>query len=136
MLSHEIEVRVRYAETDQMGFVYHGNYLPWFEMARIALLDAIGLPYREMEAEGVLLPVLEARVRYRRPAHFDDRLTIRVELPEKPLARIELAYRVTREGTLLAEGHTAHAWINRQGHSIRPPGKWRAALDSLFPANA
>ncbi len=132
MLEHTIQVRVRYAETDQMGFVYHANYLPWFEMARVRMLDALGLPYKQWEAEGVFLPVLEAHLRYRQPAFFDDTLDVQVFLKEKPTVRIRLEYAVKRDGTLLAEGHTLHAWINGEGRGIRPPDAWRERLDTLF----
>ncbi|MGF1485028.1 MAG: acyl-CoA thioesterase [Opitutales bacterium] len=132
MFEHTITVQVRYAETDQMGFVYHANYLAWFEMARVRMLDALELSYRQLEAEGAFLPVLEANVRYRQPAYFDDLLTVQVRLPEKPRVRIRLEYQVLRDEALLAEGFTQHAWIGKEGRSIRPPDSWRQKLDALF----
>ena len=75
MLSATTEIRVRYAETDKMGVVYHANYFVWFEAARIQLLDDLGLPYNDLEERGYLLPVLECGAKFLQPAHFDDRLT-------------------------------------------------------------
>jgi len=91
-----VETRVRFAETDAMGVTYHGNYLPWFEMARVALLDQLGCPYRELEKQGFLLPVLETGLTYHRPSYFDDRVRITVTLAEKPRARLHLTYKVER----------------------------------------
>ena len=76
MLVSETEMSVRYAETDMMGIVYHGNYLPWFEVGRTNLMKELGMPYRELEAQGLYLPVLEVGVRYIKSARYDDRLTI------------------------------------------------------------
>ena len=94
MLQATVETRVRFAETDAMGVTYHGNYLPWFEMARVALLDQLGTPYRQLEQEGFLLPVLETGLTYHRPSRFDDRVRITVTLAEKPKARLKLTYQV------------------------------------------
>ena len=104
MLQATVETRVRFAETDAMGVTYHGNYLPWFEMARVALLDQLGTPYRQLEQEGFLLPVLETGLTYHRPSRFDDRVRITVTLAEKPKARLKLTYQVERDGELLVEG--------------------------------
>jgi len=90
MLQATVETRVRFAETDAMGVTYHGNYLPWFEMARVALLDQLGTPYRQLEQEGFLLPVLETGLTYHRPSRFDDRVRITVTLAQKPKARLKL----------------------------------------------
>ena len=90
MIQAAVETRVRFAETDAMGVTYHGNYLPWFEMARVALLDQLGTPYRRLEQEGFLLPVLETGLTYHRPSRFDDRVRITVTLAEKPKARLRL----------------------------------------------
>ena len=127
-----VETRVRFAETDAMGVTYHGNYLPWFEMARGALLDQLGCPYRELEKQGYLLPVLETGLTYHRPSHFDDRVKITVTLAEKPRARLRLTYQVTRGEELLVEGFTVHAFVNRDFKAIRPPASLEAALDQAF----
>ena len=132
MLQATVETRVRFAETDAMGVTYHGNYLPWFEMARVALLDQIGCPYRELEKSGFLLPVLETGLTYHQPSHFDDRLTITVQLLEKPIARLRLNYTVKRGQDLLVEGFTVHAFVNRDFKPVRPPAAFAEAMQRTF----
>jgi acyl-CoA thioester hydrolase len=116
-------VRVRYADTDQMGMAYHGNYLRWFEVGRTEMLRALGMSYREVEAAGIRLPVLEARCRYLEPARYDDRLAIETTLAGSGRASLRFEYRVVREedGTLLAEGMTQHCFMGPQGRPVRPP---------------
>lgn len=126
MIETRTQVRVRYAETDQMGFAHHANFLTWFELARIDLLDQVGLPYRQLETDGYFLPVLEVHVEYRQPARFDDRLDIITTVPEKPRLRLRIEYRVERAGELLATGFTTHAFINREEKPIRPPASFLA----------
>ncbi|MBP7372833.1 MAG: acyl-CoA thioesterase, partial [Opitutaceae bacterium] len=92
MIQAQAEVVVRYAETDMMGVVYHGSYLPWFEVGRTHLLRQHGVVYRQLETEGFFLPVLEVNVRYLRPARYDDTITIVTTLREKPVLRIRLDY--------------------------------------------
>lgn len=116
-----ITVRVRYAETDQMGFVHHANFFVWFEMARVAYCDAMGLPYREMEAQGFLLPVVEAQCRFRSPARFDDELTVQTTLREKTRRTLKIGYRVMKGETLLAEGETFHVVMGTDGKATRFP---------------
>lgn len=134
MMQASVETRVRFAETDAMGVTYHGNYLPWFEMARVALLDQLGTPYRELEKQGCLLPVLETGLTYHRPSHFDDRIRITVTLAEKPKARLRLTYKVERGEELLVEGFTVHAFVNREFKAIRPPENIDAAMRKAFSA--
>lgn len=129
-----VETRVRFAETDAMGVTYHGNYLPWFEMARVALLDQLGCPYRELEKQGFLLPVLEAGLTYHRPSHFDDRVQVTVSLTERPRARMRLTYKVERGGELLVEGFTVHAFVSRDFKAIRPPEALEAAIEKALRA--
>jgi acyl-CoA thioester hydrolase len=121
MICSRSQVTVRYAETDMMGVVYHANYLPWFEIGRTTLLKEIGISYRQLEAEGFRLPVLEVAAKYLRPAVYDDTLTIVTTLREKPLLRIRLEYEVMRGEELLATGATVHAFVDRAGHPLRPP---------------
>lgn len=128
MLEQRSKVWVRYAETDMMGVVYHGNYLPWFEIGRTDLLKAQGIPYRELEAEGFLLPVLEVGVKYRQPAKYDDELIIVTRMTERPTLRVRLEYEVRRGETLLATGFTVHAFIDREGRPVRPPGRFVEAM--------
>src|SRR5687768_2534532 len=101
MIESRCQVTVRYAETDMMGVVYHGNYLPWFEIGRTTLLKELGLPYRELEESGFRLPVLEVGAKYFRPAVYDDTLTIVTRMKEKPVLRIHLEYEVRRGDELL-----------------------------------
>src|SRR5258708_34834772 len=115
MITSLSQISVRYAETDMMGVVYHGSYLPWFEIGRTTLLKELGLPYRQLEADGFRLPVLEIAVKYLRPAVYDDLLTIVTTMREKPVLRIRLDYEVRRGEELLATGETTHAFIDLQG---------------------
>ena len=122
MICSRTAVTVRYSETDMMGIVYHANYLPWFEIGRTNMLKEIGIPYRRLEAEGFLLPVLEAAAKYLRPARYDDELwTIVTLMRERPVLRIRLEYEVRRGEDLLATGSTVHAFVDREGHPLRPP---------------
>ena len=116
-------VRVRYAETDQMGVAWHGEYLAWFEVGRTDLLRGCGCSYRELEAEGLRLPVIEVQARYLRPALYDDVLEIRTRLTEIAGARVSFDYEVRRQGTddPLAVGSTAHAAIDLKGRPRRIP---------------
>ena len=107
MKSHSTNVKVRYAETDQMGVVYHGNYAQYLEIARIDWLDAMGISYKKMEEEGVMLPVYELKLRFKKSAKFDDELKIETILKGKPGVRIEFEYRISNQrGELLTEAET------------------------------
>ena len=134
MIVSRSEIVVRYAETDMMGVVYHGSYLPWFEVGRTTLLKELGLAYRQLEADGYRLPVLEVSAKYFRPALYDDTLTIVTTLREKPLLRIRLDYEVRRGDELLATGFTVHAFIDRDGRPVRPPPSAVALFGKAFAA--
>jgi len=121
MISAEVGIRVRYQETDQMGVVYHGNYFTWFEAARIELLDQLDCPYRELEKNNFLLPVLHCEAKFIKPAHFDDRLIVQVSIEQLPSAKIKIFYQVFRDHELLCTGNTTHAFIDRSGKLTRPP---------------
>jgi acyl-CoA thioester hydrolase len=133
MIQSSSQITVRYAETDMMGIVYHGNYLPWFEIGRTALLKEQGLPYRQLEADGFFLPVLEVSVKYLRPALYDDTLTIVTTMREKPSLRIRLEYEVRRGEELLVTANTLHAFIDRAGRPVRPPAAFAQRMGELFP---
>lgn len=124
-------IRVRYAETDKMGVVYHANYLVWFEVGRTDLLRHSGWTYREMEGEGCSLPVIEAHCEYRQPARYDDDLLIRTRGTRLSPVRVRFDYQVVREADelLLAEGYTVHAGLDPNGKPRRLPER---VLD-LFP---
>ncbi len=134
MIVSRSPIQVRYAETDMMGVVYHGNYLAWFEVGRTQLLREAGVVYRDLEAQGYLLPVVEVGVKYHRPALYDDQLTIVTTLAEKPLLRIRLDYEVRRGDELLVTGFTVHGFINRQGEPVRPPAIFTEKMRELFAA--
>jgi len=122
---HEVEIRVRYQETDGQGRVHHANYLTWFEQGRVELLRANGHSYRELEEAGVLLVVAELSVQYYLPAQFDDLITLRTTVLRAKGARIEHRYQVLRGQELLAEATTTVACIDRSGRVKRLPS-WLA----------
>ncbi len=132
MIQTRAQVTVRYAETDMMGIVYHANYLPWFEVARTQLLREQGFPYRQLEADGFRIPVLEVSAKFIRPAVYDDNLTIVVTMREKPLLRIRLEYEVFRGEELLATGHSAHAFCDLTGRPTRPPAAFVTKMSETF----
>jgi acyl-CoA thioester hydrolase len=132
MIVSRSTVHVRYAETDMMGVVYHGNYLAWFEVGRTQLLREQGLVYRDLEAQGFLLPVIEVGAKYLRPALYDDEITVLTTLAEKPLLRIRLDYEVKRGDELLVTGFTVHTFINKKGEPVRPPAVFAARMRELF----
>jgi acyl-CoA thioester hydrolase len=133
MLTSRTHINVRYAETDQMGVVYHGNYLAWFEVGRTKLFkELVGLSYKKIEADGYYLPVLEVAVKYHRPALYDDDLVIVSTMKEKPVMRLKLHYEVYRGDTLLVTGSTTHAFIDKQGRPVRPPPYVAARMNELF----
>jgi acyl-CoA thioester hydrolase len=121
-------VRVRYAETDQMGVAWHGNYLAWFEVARTDFLRERGLAYRELEAGGLRLPVIEAQARYVRPARYDDVLQVHATLESVGRARVRFVYEVERDGEILATGATEHAAVDGEGRPRRLPDELRGRL--------
>ncbi|MBL9216637.1 MAG: acyl-CoA thioesterase [Opitutaceae bacterium] len=133
MIESRTQITVRYAETDMMGIVYHGNYLPWFEVGRTTLLKECGLPYRELEQQGYRLPVIELGVKFFRPALYDDSVTIVTRLKERPMLRIHLDYEVRRGEELLVTGFTTHAFINPQGEPVRPPARFVEKMRAAFP---
>jgi len=123
-------VRVRYAETDAMGVVYYANYLLWFEVARADLLREAGWSYREMEADGYMLPVLEAHCVYRQPARYDDELDVKTTGALVSPVRVKFMYDVVRsaDDMHLASGYTVHASIDRGGRPCRLPDRVRELL--------
>jgi acyl-CoA thioester hydrolase len=111
----ETSIRVRYAETDRMGLLHHANYLVYFEQARTELMRSLGLSYRDLEDGGYLLVLTKLEVRYKRPAYYDDVLTIRTTVVKTTAVRIDQVYEVLRDGTLIAEGSTTLACVDRDG---------------------
>jgi acyl-CoA thioester hydrolase len=123
-------VKVRYAETDQMGVVYHSNFFIWFEIGRVELLRSLGFSYREMELDGYNLPVVEVRCRYKAPALYDDTLLIRTRMVKLRPSLITFGYETIRQsdGALLAEGDSTHIVVGRGKKKIPLPEKYLAPL--------
>jgi acyl-CoA thioester hydrolase len=117
------EFRVRYADTDQMGVAYYGNYLRWFEVGRAEMLRSLGMSYREVEESGVRLPVVEVCCRYVRPARYDDLLAVETVVRHLGRASVRFEYQVVRaeDGEELARGMTEHCFLDPAGRPIRPP---------------
>ncbi len=111
-----------------MQFAHHSVYVVWFEMARIELMRHVGLNYAQMEKEGYLLPVLEVGITYHKPAYFDDELHVSARFAEFKRARFRINYKVSKNGVLISEGFSVHAFMNAQGRPIRPPAFFRKAL--------
>ena len=125
---HEIELRVRYQETDPMGFLHHANYFTYFEIGRTELLRAAGGNYREMEADGQLVVVVKAECRFRRPARYDDLLQLRTTVTRVSAAKIEHQYELFRDGECLAIGNVTLAIVDRSG-KVQPVPEWMAGED-------
>ena len=123
-------LRVRYAETDQMGVAYYANYFVWFEVARADLLRTLGWSYREMEHSGVWLPVIEAHCEYRRSAKYDDELEVKTEGRVLSPVRMEFTYEVRRlaDGGVAAAGRTLHAALDANGRPCRLPDRVHAVF--------
>jgi acyl-CoA thioester hydrolase len=135
MYQSDIQIRVRYAETDQMGYVYHGNYAAYFEVARTEAFRKLGISYKAMEADGVGMPVGELRTRFRRPARYDDLLTVRMMLKQPAEgSRALFEYEIYNEaGALLTEGHTLMVFVNTAtGRPVPMPLSIRERLAPYF----
>ena len=113
--SDEITIRVRYAETDRMGLLHHANYFVYFEQGRTELLRKRGMTYRDMEDAGQLLVIVDLGCKFKRPAYYDDVLTLRTTVERVTHVKIVHKYEVLRDGLLLAEGHSTLACVDREG---------------------
>jgi acyl-CoA thioester hydrolase len=113
--SHSFSLRVRYAETDQMGVAHHAAYFVWFELARSEFCRSRGIDYSAMESDGLFLPVVEAKCRYRQGAKYDEELLITATVVEVTKRTMRTLYTVHRDGALLAEGETTQILVNREG---------------------
>lgn len=113
MHKFEISFRIRYSETDQMGVVYHGNYLPFLEMGRVEWLRSLGISYKSMEENGIMLPVIFLQINYKKSAVYDDLITVVTRLKKKPTVKIEFDYNIYNEkGDLLVEANTILAFLD------------------------
>ena len=124
-LHFDYTLRTRYAETDQMGVVYYGNYPQYLELGRVEWLRAIGLTYKEMEAEGIMMPVVSLQIQYKKPALYDELITIRTKLKDLPSTKIEFDYEILNEkGELLSTANTILVFVDaRTFRPVRCPEK-------------
>jgi acyl-CoA thioester hydrolase len=140
--AHIATIRVRYAETDQMGVVYYANYFVWFEVGRVELMRTLGFEYRELEEQDqCFLPVVEANCRYKAPARYDDVLTLETRVLNQRTSMIRFGYRLLREKSdsepvLLAEGETVHVVVDRTMQKTVLPERFAAALRTLSAGHA
>ena len=135
MVSNTTKIRVRYADTDKMQFVYNGKYLEYFEVGRTELLRSLELPYSEIEKGGHQLPLIEAGLKYKNPAHYDDILSIEASLNEIYSAKVHIKYKILREedNTLICEGFTSHMFISTESkRPTKPPKIYINALSKFF----
>lgn len=121
MIQTETTIQVRYVETDQMGFVHHQNYVAYFELARVDMLEKIGVPYHQLEKDGYMLPVLGVEIQYLMPNTFGDELRIVCIMREMPKVRINIEYEIFRGETLTTTGSSHHGFMSPKGKAIRPP---------------
>ena len=136
-MPYDTQVRVRYAETDQMGVVYHSNYIIYFEIGRTEAMRQIGITYAELERRGFALAVIESHARHTGSARYDELLTVRTWLREVTKTRLRFEYRVSREDSVLATGHTVLAFLdlNNNMRPVRcPPDVQQLASQALEPA--
>ncbi len=138
MLKHTTSIRVRYADTDKMQFVYNGKYLEYFEVGRTEFLRHIGLPYSEIENGGHQLPLIEAKLKYKKPAVYDDILDVEASLSTPYSAKVFIEYKITNHetGDLICEGYTSHMFIHADSKKpTRPPKIYVEKLAPYFPKN-
>ena len=129
-------IRVRYAETDRMGVVYHANYVVWFEIGRTEFCRAAGIPYRQMEAEGILIPVTGLDCKYRRSARYDDSILIRTRMGDVGSRGLSFFYEIRNENDeLLCEGSSRHIFTNAESRPISIPPKVRETFAAFVGAS-
>jgi len=123
MIRDEIKIRVRYSETDRMGYVYYGNYGAYFEVARVEMLRELGITYKNMEDGGIMLPVVDFHIKYMKPAYYDDELTIVTKITKMPLTKLEFEYETyNQDGVLLNKAETVLVFVDiNSGKPCRSP---------------
>jgi len=130
MIEHICKIRVRYSETDQMGYVYYGNYASYYEVARVEMLRSLGTSYKEMEESGIMMPVLELKCKYIKPAYYDEELTVSVKILEKPQTRIKFQYEIFNEKEeLINIGETTLVFVDVKKNR---PGLPSTAFEKLM----
>ena len=128
-MEDKLDIYVRYSETDQMSFVYHGNYVKYFEMGRISWLDKLGFSYKKMEDDGILLPVIDLKINFRQSAKFNDKLTLITKLVKLPSYMIEFNYEIFKDGNIITRGYTKLIFLNSKTNKpMRCP---KQILDAL-----
>lgn len=134
MYTHSTKVRVRYGETDQMGYVYYGNYAEYYEVARVEMLRSLGMDYASMESSGVMMPVLELNCKYIRPARYDQELTIKTTIAELPGIRIHFKYEIFNESVeLINIGTTTLVFVDMEKNKpCSPPEDFMEKLRGFF----
>lgn len=134
MFEHQTQIRVRYAETDQMGYVYYGNYATYYEVGRVESLRSLGLSYKELEEIGVMMPVLENKSKYIAPAKYDELLTVKTTIKKKPGIRILFHYEIYNESDKLIHiGETLLVFVNmKSGRPCEPPEIMSNLLTPFF----
>ena len=132
MYKHELKVRVRYSETDKMGVVYHGNFVPYFEIGRVELMRTIGVVYKDMEEEGVLMPVVHLEIDFKHPAVYDEEITIETRVEEMPSSKMIFNHKVLNEvGKLVCTAKIILVFINNEFKPVRASSKLINALKNV-----
>ena len=140
MIKGEIKLRVRYSDTDQMGYVYYGRYASFYEVARVELFRNLGFSYKKLEETGVIMPVVDAKIKYRKPSFFEDELKIQTTLISKPNKFIEFEYVVYKDSEVINEGYTKLVFLDRNSKKpIRCPknllnvfNNWQLIIINFF----
>jgi len=126
------QIRVRYSEIDRLGIAHNSHYLTWFEVSRTELLRSYGLTYDELEKTGFHFPLVEAGIKYLKPALYDDVLTVMSSVIRKPGAKVRIDYEITKDGDTIATGFTEHAFVDDNLCPVRPPKKIREQLRMVW----
>ena len=136
MIEKEIKIRVRYGETDRMGYVYYGNYATYFEVARVEMLRSLGISYKKLEDDGVMLPVLEFKIKYFKPAYYDDELSIKIIINKIPGVRIHFEYETyNQDNVLLNKAETTLVFVDvKTGKPCPIPSDLLPYFESFFKA--
>jgi acyl-CoA thioester hydrolase len=123
MLTHKTTIRVRYGDTDKMGFVYHANYFRWFEVGRSEMFRSMGIPYKSIESKGIFLPLSEMHCKFNAPSQYDDILLIETSIDTRYKAGMKFDYKIFSEDgeKRLANGYNKHACMDNNGRVVRPP---------------
>ena len=132
MRTDKIEIRIRYAETDQMGVVHHGNYALYLEMARIEWLRKLGISYKKMEEDGIALPVVSLSVKYKKSIQYDDVITVKTTLKKRPTASVEFEYEILNDlGQILSTANVVLVFVDlKKNKPTRPPKYFLDALEN------